>query len=123
MLFLSLLLTQNSIQNHPDFALWHLMVSLQLVAMTAIPLSITAIVSSGWTIPALATLVSTVLSFIVSVAHLLQPTTVNKDTTSSCQRRAGIKVLQLLKVHGHIPWAFAHTCIQLFHNAEVWTLF
>jgi len=78
------------------FALWHLMVSLQLVAMSSIPISITTIVSPGYTIPVLAMGVSTVLCFIVSVAHLLQPATSNK-ITSSCQSRVGIKVFQLLR--------------------------
>ena len=78
------------------FALWHLMVSLQLVAMSVIPLVITTIVSPGYTIPVLAMGVSTVLCFIVSVAHLLQPATSNK-ITSSCQSRVGIKVFQLLR--------------------------
>jgi len=74
------------------------MVSLQLVAMTAIPLSITAIVSPECTIPVLATVIFIVLCFIVSVARLLKPATINKDTTSSCQRRAGIKIVRLLNV-------------------------
>ena len=80
------------------FAMWHLMVSVQLVAMSVIPLTITTIVSPGDTIPLLATGVSVVLCFIVTVAHLLQPTTTNNDTTSSCQRRVGIKILRLLRV-------------------------
>ena len=80
------------------FALWHLMVSLQLAAMSAIPLSIVAIVSPEVTIPLLATVLSFILCSIISVAHLLQPATTKEDTTSSCQRRAGIKIVRLLKV-------------------------
>ena len=80
------------------FALWHLMVSLQLAAMSAIPLSIVAIVSPEYTIPLLATGVSLILCSIISVAHLLQPVTTNKDTTSSCQSRVGIKIVRLMKV-------------------------
>jgi len=80
------------------FALWHLMVSLQLVAMTAIPLSITTIVSPGYTIPLLAMCAFIVLCFIVSVAHLLQPANTSNKITSSCQSRVGIKIFQLLKV-------------------------
>jgi len=74
------------------------MVGLQLVAMSAIPLSITTIVSPGYTIPLIAITVSVILCFIVSVTHLLHPATAYKQATSSCQRRAGIKVVQLLKV-------------------------
>ena len=80
------------------FALWHLMVSLQLVAMSAIPLSIAIIVSPEYTIPLLATVLSLILCSIISVAHLLQPAITKEDTTSSCQRRAGIKIVRLLKV-------------------------
>ena len=78
------------------FALWHLMVSLQLVVMSAIPLSVTTIVSPGYTIPLLAMWVSLVLCSIVLVAHLLQPATINK-ITSSCQSRVGLKIFQLLR--------------------------
>jgi len=75
------------------FVLWHLMIGLQLVAVSAIPLSITTIVSPGYTIPLIAITVSVILCFIVSVTHLLHPATTYKQATSSCQRRAGIKVV------------------------------
>jgi len=80
------------------FALWYLMVGLQLVAMSAIPLSITTTVSPGYTIPLLATCVSVVLCSIVLVAHLLQPAAINKKIISSCQSRVGLKIFQLLRV-------------------------
>ena len=78
------------------FALWHLIVGLQLAAMSAIPLSIAMIVSPGYTIPVLALGISVVLCSIISVAHLLQPATTNSNT--SCRRRVGIKFVQLLRV-------------------------
>ena len=74
------------------------MVSLQLAAMSAIPLSIVAIVGPGYTIPLLAMVLSIVLCFIISVAHLLQPATTNNDTTSRCQSVVTIKIVRLLRV-------------------------
>ena len=81
------------------FALWHLMVSLQLVAMSAIPISIATIVSPGHTIPLLAIVVSVALCLIISGAYVLQPENTNEITTSSSQsRRTGIKIFRLLRV-------------------------
>ena len=95
------------------FALWHLMVSLQLVAMGAIPLSIVAIVGPGYTIPLLAMVLSIVLCFIISVAHLLKPATTNNDTTSRCRSVVTIKIVQLLRVITFFGVLFALASVYL----------